>query len=106
MPMLAGSGGVTGGRVGDVRGEVVVKDVVFPVNAARGEMATPPGAGGKETGARAEARGTRTQGGEIDAGDSALERRAHPRITLAGRSGPVTSRAGAKSVPPSDEPDR
>jgi hypothetical protein len=105
MPLLAASAGGNGERVGAVRGEVVVSDVVFPVNAARGEMTTPLGLVEEPDGRGDVASAGKRTSGAIDAANS-QERRAYPRITLADRSGLVTSPRLAKIASRDDDLDR
>jgi hypothetical protein len=100
MPLLAASAGGNCERLGAVRGEVVVSDVVFPVNDARGELTTPSDGGGTKEG---EAEGMVE--GAIEVAE-ALGHRDHARVALVYRPAPETSQSAAKVVPRDDDLDR
>jgi hypothetical protein len=103
MPLLAASGGGEGERMRSVRGEVVVRDVVFPVNAARGELPASGIGSAEEPGAREMSR--EKWPSEVFEAAIAQERRAHPRVPLATRSELESSRLYVGAAPPADDLD-
>lgn len=105
MPLLAGSAGGNGERAAAICGEVVVSDVVFAVNSARGELTTP-GHGTEEQAGKRELGSGAGRGAAPVGSALGLERRAHPRATLAGRAISVASRSDVIPVPRCDDLDR